>query len=79
MDPELVAQSLNFHGQQLTKVLENEKGPNFLQGVPPRDLDYQVFQKRSKEIGYVDDAWIYHVYPTSTVTKALILFPKVSG
>ena len=51
MDPELVAQTLNFHGQQLTKIWENERGAASLQATPLRDLDYQIFQKRSKDLG----------------------------
>jgi hypothetical protein len=52
MDPELVVQTLNFHGQQLTKLWENERGAASLQVASLRDLDYQVFQKRSKDLGY---------------------------
>lgn len=52
MDPELVAQTLNFHGQQLTKLWENERGAASLQSASLRDLDYQVYQKRSQTLGY---------------------------
>ena len=52
MDPELVVQTLNFHGQQLTKLWENERGTASLQVASLRDLDYQVYQKRSKDLGY---------------------------
>jgi hypothetical protein len=52
MDPELVVQTLNFHGQQLTKLWENERGAASLQVASLRDLDYQVYQKRSKDLGY---------------------------
>lgn len=68
MDPELVVQTLNFHGQQLTKLWENERGVASLQVVSSRDIDYQVYQNRSKDLGYVynnscclyyiDDCWI---------------------
>lgn len=53
MDPELVVQTLNFHGQQLTKLWENERGVASLQVVSSRDIDYQVYQNRSKDLGYV--------------------------
>nr|CAG4640008.1 EOG090X05S8 [Daphnia pulex] len=52
MDPELVVQTLNFHGQQLTKLWENERGAASLQVASLRDLDYQVYQKRSKDLGF---------------------------
>lgn len=52
MDPELVAQTLNFHGQQLTKIWETDRGAASLQANSLRDLDYQVYQKRSKDLGY---------------------------
>lgn len=52
MDPELVAQTLNFHGQQLTKLWENERGASTLQAPSLRDLDYQVYQKRAQHLGY---------------------------
>lgn len=52
MDPELVVQTLNFHGQQLTKLWENERGVASLQVVSSRDIDYQVYQNRSKDLGF---------------------------
>ena len=52
MDPDLVAQTLNFHGQQLTKIWETDRGAASLQANSLRDLDYQVYQKRSKDLGY---------------------------
>lgn len=48
MDPELVAQTLNFHGQQLTKLWESERGA--LQSSVSKSLDYQSFQQRSKDL-----------------------------
>nr|CAG4641680.1 EOG090X05S8 [Eurycercus lamellatus] len=56
MDPELVVQSLNFHGQQLTKMWDSERGTASLQVSTLRDLDYQVFQKRSKDLGFQERA-----------------------
>ena len=53
MDPELVVQTLNFHGQQLTKEWESERGAASIQSSSMRDLDYQVFQKRSKDLRYL--------------------------
>ena len=50
MDPELVVQTLNFHGQQLTKEWESERGAASIQSNSMKDLDYQVFQKRSKDL-----------------------------
>jgi len=51
MDPELVARTLNFHGQQLTKLWESEHGTPAV-----RDLDYEEFSKRSKDLGFQDRA-----------------------
>lgn len=52
MDPELVVQTLNFHGQQLTKEWESERGAASIQSSSMKDLDYQVFQKRSKDLSF---------------------------
>jgi hypothetical protein len=51
MDPDLVVQSLNFHGQQLTKQWETERGAASLQAANLKGLDYQAHQQRSKELG----------------------------
>lgn len=51
MDPELVARALNFHGQQLSKLWESEHG-----GSAIRDLDYEEFSKRAKDLGFQDRA-----------------------
>lgn len=72
MDPELVAQTLNFHGQQLTKIWENERGSASLQANALRDLDYQVFQKRSKDLGYVQTSGFYFLDVCDN--KLLIVF-----
>ncbi|KAG8235261.1 hypothetical protein J437_LFUL014261 [Ladona fulva] len=55
MDPKLVAQSLNFHGQQLQKIWEGEKEGE-LAKLNVTDLDFAVYQERQKQLSFQDRA-----------------------
>ena len=48
MDPDAVEASLNFHGQQLARLWENEAAGIGLQLSALKNVDYQVFKERSK-------------------------------
>ncbi|XP_065575369.1 tetratricopeptide repeat protein 14 homolog isoform X2 [Artemia franciscana] len=54
MDPELVKRSLNYHGQQMTRIWGVERGNKPLQGFNVKDLDYHEYQKRAKELAMQD-------------------------
>jgi len=46
---DLVAQSINFHGQQLQKIWEGERGENEMSDVIPK-LDLTLIQQRQKKL-----------------------------
>lgn len=48
MDASLVAQSINYHGQQLQKTWEAERGEEELSKIGVGALDYNAFQTRHK-------------------------------
>ncbi|XP_041978544.1 tetratricopeptide repeat protein 14 homolog isoform X2 [Aricia agestis] len=56
LDVSLVAQSINFHGQQLQKTWEAERGEDDLAkiGVDSRALNFEVYQSRHKHLTFQD-------------------------
>ncbi|KAL1123973.1 hypothetical protein AAG570_001743 [Ranatra chinensis] len=54
LDSGLITRSLNFHGQQLKKVWETERGEGDLQKLNVDGLDFSVFQERQKHMGFQD-------------------------
>lgn len=48
LDASLVAQSINYHGQQLQKTWEAERGEDDLAKIGVGALDYNAFQTRHK-------------------------------
>lgn len=52
----LVAQSINYHGQQLQKSWENERGEDDLAKVGVGALDFAVYQSRHKHLTFQDRA-----------------------
>lgn len=50
----LVTQSLNFHGQQLQKLWEAERGEQDLMKHNIKDLNYELYNKRSKHLSFQD-------------------------
>lgn len=56
LDPQLLSRTLNFHGQQLQKVWEGEFGENDLARRNVKDLDFQVYAHRQKNLSFQDRA-----------------------
>lgn len=51
LDSALIARSLNYHGQQLKKAWESERGEHDLQRLSVENVDFAVFQERQKYLG----------------------------
>ncbi|XP_023947463.1 tetratricopeptide repeat protein 14 isoform X2 [Bicyclus anynana] len=54
LDASLVAQSLNYHGQQLQKTWEAERGEEDLAKIGVGPLDFAVYQSRHKHLTFQD-------------------------
>lgn len=54
MDPSLVSKSLNFHGQQLQKMWEGERGDNDIPKIGVSQLDFAAYQSRQKHLSFQD-------------------------
>lgn len=52
MDARLVAQALNYHGQQLQKVWEGERNENELVMLNLKDPSFEIYQQRQKTLRY---------------------------
>lgn len=52
MDSELLTQALNYHGQEFRRVLDSEKGPDFLNDIDMRIVNYFEYHRRAKEFGF---------------------------
>lgn len=50
LNTELITQSLNFHGQQLQKTWESDRGEGELQKLGVSNLEYAVYQQRQKHL-----------------------------
>jgi ABC-type uncharacterized transport system ATPase subunit len=52
MNAELVTQALNFHGQQLQKLWDSERGEADLTkiNVNVKEIDFSVYQQRQKQL-----------------------------
>lgn len=57
MDARLVAQALNYHGQQLQKVWEGERNENELVMLNLKDPSFEIYQQRQKTLRYIDRLW----------------------
>ncbi|KPJ11888.1 Tetratricopeptide repeat protein 14-like [Papilio machaon] len=54
LDASLVAQSINYHGQQLQKTWESERGEDDLSKIGVGGLDFAVYQSRHKHLTFQD-------------------------
>lgn len=54
LNPTLVTQSMNFHGNQLQKLWEAEHGETSLIKHDVKDLNYQVYGQRQKYLTFQD-------------------------
>jgi len=54
MDARLVAQALNYHGQQLQKVWEGERNENELAMLNLKDPSFEIYQQRQMHRVYQD-------------------------
>ena len=54
LNTELVTQTLNFHGQQLQKIWEAEFGDQDLANQNVTDVNFEVYNKRSKHLTFQD-------------------------
>ncbi|XP_022905543.1 tetratricopeptide repeat protein 14 homolog isoform X2 [Onthophagus taurus] len=54
LNPNLLTQTLNFHGQQMQKLWESERGEQDLVKNSIRDLNYDVYNKRNKHLSFQD-------------------------
>lgn len=52
LDASLVAQSINYHGQQLQKAWESQRGEDDLTKIGVNNLDYAVYQSRHKHLTF---------------------------
>lgn len=53
MDARLVAQALNYHGQQLQKVWEGERNENELAMLNLKEPNFEIYQQRQKTLRFV--------------------------
>lgn len=53
MDARLVAQALNYHGQQLQKVWEGERNENELAMLNLKEPNFEIYQQRQKTLRYL--------------------------
>lgn len=53
MDARLVAQALNYHGQQLQKVWEGERNENELAMLNLKEPNFEIYQQRQKTLRYI--------------------------
>ena len=53
MDARLVAQALNYHGQQLQKVWESERNENELAMLNLKEPSFEIYQQRQKTLRYL--------------------------
>lgn len=54
LDASLVAQSINYHGHQLQKTWEAERGEDDLAKIGVGPLDFAVYQSRHKHLTFQD-------------------------
>lgn len=54
LNGELVTRCLNFHGQQLQKIWEAERGDSDLQKHNIKDLDFMEYAQRQKNLSFQD-------------------------
>lgn len=54
LDASLVTQSINYHGQQLQKTWEAERGEDDLTKLGVGALDFAVYQSRHKHLTFQD-------------------------
>lgn len=54
IDSQLLARSLNFHGQQLQKLWESEFGENDIIRRNIKDLNFHVYGQRQKNLSFQD-------------------------
>lgn len=54
LDASLVAQSINYHGQQMQKIWDSERGEDDLAKIGVGGLDYAVYQARHKHLTFQD-------------------------
>lgn len=52
MDPRLIAQALNYHGQQLQKVWESERNESELAMLNLKEPNFEIYQQRQKTLRY---------------------------
>lgn len=71
----LVTQSFNFHGQQLQKMWEAERGEQDLIKHNIKDLNYELYNKRSKHLSFQDRGKRLKLHQF-IVKKANIIFSK---
>lgn len=50
LNTDLITQSINFHGQQLQKSWESDRGEGELQKLGITNLEYSVYQQRQKHL-----------------------------
>lgn len=53
MEARLVAQALNYHGQQLQKVWESERNENELAMLNLKEPSFEIYQQRQKTLRYL--------------------------
>lgn len=54
LNSNLITQSINYHGQQLQKIWEAERGEQDLLKNNVTDLNYDTYNKRSKHLSFQD-------------------------
>lgn len=69
MDARLVAQALNYHGQQLQKVWESERNDNELVMLNLKEPSFEIYQQRQKTLRYLQ----LNSFPNFLTTYSMIL------
>lgn len=72
MDARLVAQALNYHGQQLQKVWEGERNENELVMLNLKDPSFEIYQQRQKTLRYISIIFYYYLDPLESICYCCI-------
>lgn len=75
LNPSLLTQSLNFHGNQLQKLWEAEHGDANLIKNDVKDLNFQVYGQRQKYLTFQDRGKRVKLHQF-IAKKGKVLFPK---
>lgn len=67
MDARLIAQALNYHGQQLQKVWEGERNENELAMLNLKEPSFEIYQQRKRTLRLDFNLNFYLVFLGGTI------------